>query len=315
MSGRPAPATVSEQTPSSTHTLTLLPPSASGAGPSSLPPRQKQHAPTVLHLFSCPSKREDGIRAHLNTLGWDCSDADIINVTEEGADPDTQDLSRDPLWERIHLDLDAGQYAAVILGTPCETASRARTGPPGPRPLRSTEHIYGLPKAQLSPEENQQVRLGTYFALRSAALATRCHQLQIPWLIENPDPKGNPVSLFNLPEWQALADLPEVQTLDFHQCLVGAETAKPTRLLFFRLQLDALRGRCNHSSQKWEWVDLRGKHRHTFAPHPPLVGRRRPDGTYATKAAGAWPSAMNNMIAEACAATWPGPHPPLYQTI
>eukprot|EP00969_Alexandrium_andersonii_P366541 15468750-Alexandrium_andersonii.AAC.1 len=60
------------------------------------------------------------------------------------------------------------------MGTPCETFSRARTGPPGPRPLRSTEHLYGLPKDQLSPEEFEQVRLGTYFALQSIRLADAC---------------------------------------------------------------------------------------------------------------------------------------------
>eukprot|EP00969_Alexandrium_andersonii_P338954 14981552-Alexandrium_andersonii.AAC.1 len=58
------------------------------------------------------------------------------------------------------------------MGTPCETYSRARTGPPGPRPLRSPEHPYGLPKGMLSFEEVEQVRLGTYFTLQSVKAAT-----------------------------------------------------------------------------------------------------------------------------------------------
>eukprot|EP00969_Alexandrium_andersonii_P053985 2375494-Alexandrium_andersonii.AAC.1 len=57
------------------------------------------------------------------------------------------------------------------MGTPCETFSRARVGPPGPRPLRSPEHIYGFPKSELYPREQEQVRLGTYFALQSARAA------------------------------------------------------------------------------------------------------------------------------------------------
>eukprot|EP00969_Alexandrium_andersonii_P227990 10068197-Alexandrium_andersonii.AAC.1 len=57
------------------------------------------------------------------------------------------------------------------MGTPCETFSRARVGPPGPRALRSPEHIYRLPKSELPPQEQEQVRLGTYFALQSARAA------------------------------------------------------------------------------------------------------------------------------------------------
>eukprot|EP00969_Alexandrium_andersonii_P230786 10192963-Alexandrium_andersonii.AAC.1 len=60
------------------------------------------------------------------------------------------------------------------MGTPCETFSRARTGPPGPRPLRSSEFPYGLPKDALTPGEHEQVRLGTYFALQSIRLAEQC---------------------------------------------------------------------------------------------------------------------------------------------
>eukprot|EP00969_Alexandrium_andersonii_P018755 818732-Alexandrium_andersonii.AAC.1 len=45
------------------------------------------------------------------------------------------------------------------MGTPCETYSRARVGPPGPRPLRSARHIYGLPKSELSPRTGSARRL------------------------------------------------------------------------------------------------------------------------------------------------------------
>jgi len=278
-----------------------------------LPPRQAKHAPTVLHLFSGPTMRADGLRAHLASLGWDCSDHDIVNVSED--EPLGQhDLSSDQLWSTITADLTQGQYAAVVMGTPCETASRARNGPPGPRPLRSAAHIYGLPKSQLTKAEHDQVRQGTYFALQSAKLAQLACQLRIPWVIENPDPAGNPCSLFNLPEWLRLAATPGVQHLDFHQCALGAESTKPTRLLFYLVDVSALAGKCNHTRQHWQFTDLRGHPRTTFAAHPPLAGRRREDGTFATKAAAAWPGEMNRRLAHALANTWPGPHPPLYGT-
>eukprot|EP00969_Alexandrium_andersonii_P144444 6387642-Alexandrium_andersonii.AAC.1 len=59
------------------------------------------------------------------------------------------------------------------MGAPCETFSRARTGPPGPRALRDPDHLYGLPKDCLTPGEYEQVRLGAYFALQSIQLATK----------------------------------------------------------------------------------------------------------------------------------------------
>ncbi len=236
---------------------------------------------------------------------------DVVNI-ESPADSDTQDLLQDHLWERLLQDLQRGQYHAVAMGTPCETASRARTGPPGPRPLRSSQHIYGLPKSMLSESEHTQVKQGTYFALQSARTASAAHALGIPWLIENPDPHGNPVSLFNLPEWLQLADLPGVSHVDFHQCTLGAETAKPTRLLFGGLALSHFSARCDHPKKEWRYNNREGVPSSCFAPHPPLAGRRRSDGAYATKAAAAWPSRMNKAIATAIAASAPGPHPPLY---
>eukprot|EP00969_Alexandrium_andersonii_P022302 976249-Alexandrium_andersonii.AAC.1 len=60
------------------------------------------------------------------------------------------------------------------MGTPCETFSRARAGPPGPCSLRDLDNLYGLPTDQLTPAEYGQVRLGAHFALQSVRLATLC---------------------------------------------------------------------------------------------------------------------------------------------
>ena len=78
---------------------------------------------------------------------------------------DLRDLSNDLTWTEIDRRLRKGVYSGVGVGTPCTTFSAARTGPPGPRPLRSAEFPYGLLKAQLDPAEFEQSRFGTYFAL------------------------------------------------------------------------------------------------------------------------------------------------------
>ena len=141
--------------------------------------------------------RPDGLAALLCTHGWDCSNIDIVNVNVPGEDAASHDLRRASVRDQIQADTRQGQYQAIVKGTPCETASKTKTGPPGPRPLRSAEHTYGLPKARPSAAEHTQVRNGTHLALQSAGMAD---ELGIPWLIENPHPAGNPVSLFNLPE-------------------------------------------------------------------------------------------------------------------
>ena len=123
--------------------------------------------------------------------------------------------------------------------------------------------------------------------------------LDIPWWIENPLPDGNPVSLFNLPEWQALRAQHGVSTYDFHQCHMGAETAKPTRIMSEGIDLSALLGTCSHPKKTWHFTDFRGRRRSVFASHPPLAGRRRENGDMATKAAAAYPGEMNRRIAAA----------------
>ena len=254
--------------------------------------------------------RPDGMAAYLAEHGWDCSDVDILNVKLVGETLQWHDLSCAVRWDQIHADMRKGEYAAIAMGTPCETASRARTGPPGPRPVRSPEHIYGLPKALLTEAEHKQVQQGTYFALKSSETALLAIELGIPGMIENPDPSGNPVSLFNLPEWQSLMQHSAVKVIDFHQCPLGAETRKPTRVIYWLVDLSGLTGQCDHAPQQWHYTDAKGASRLHWGPHPPLVDRIREDGSYATKAAGAWPAGMNQIIARHMAATRP-PLPPL----
>ena len=245
--------------------------------------------------------RLDGIAAHLFPLGWESSDFDLVNAGRFGETAEGHDLSSVHLWDQVFKDITAGDYEAAVIGTPCETASKARIGPPGPRPLRSPEHIYGLPRKLLSHKEADQVRLGTFFALQSAKVATLLHERDIPWMIENPSPTGNPVSLFNLPEWQELASLPGVKHVDFDQCHMGAETAKPTRILHFKLDLSSLAGKCAHTPTIHSYTDNHGVARTMLSRHPPLVRRKRKAGSSATTAAAASPGEMNKRIAEAIA--------------
>ena len=257
-----------------------------------LEPNSKR--PRALHLFSGPSDRHDGIRAILEKIGWECVDVDIVNASSHGRD--SSDLLDDALWQKIFSDISAGVYDFVWIGTPCSTFSRARERPPGPRPLRSLDQIRGLPKHLLTPKEQKQLDEGNFLAVKSSQAAGLCLGRRVGFAIENPEPVDKSVSIFLLPEFLDLAGLPGVRSVDFDQCTHGAETRKPTRVLYAHVDFSSLGGRCQHPPQWWNFQDATGQSKWVHAPHPPLAGRVRDSGEFATKQAAAYPGGLNHKV-------------------
>ena len=165
--------------------------------------------------------------------------------------------------------------------------------------MRSPELPYGLPKSELAPREQEELRLGTFFALKSAAFAKEAHRLGIPFVIENPEPRPDAASIFQLEEFKELASSRGVSAVNFDQCRWGAETAKPTRLLVYGVELDHLALRCNHPKWRLTWTTGKGTEVTGFRAHPPLAGRVRPDGSWATKSAAAYPTLLNKELVRA----------------
>ena len=163
------------------------------------------------------------------------------------------------------------------------------------------DHPYGLPKSALTLQQHEQVRVGTFYALKTAEASRVAHDQGIPFAVENPEPWEGHVSMFLIPEFMALASLPGVQAVNFDQCTVGAETAKPTRVLYYKVPLSSLQKRCHRPKQWWEFKDWRGKSQRRWGAHPPLARRAREDGTPATAAAAAYPAELNHIIAKVLA--------------
>ena len=245
-------------------------------------------------MFSGPSDRRDGLKAVLEKTGWECHDYDICNSA-------SQDLLNDAAWEEIFAEIRAGRYDFVWMGTPCTTFSRARYRRPGPPPLRAKDHIYGLPKSQLTQAQFKQVSEGNYFVIMSAKLAALCTGQSVGWAIENPEPYGSgssPPTIFDFPEVKSLSESMGAQVTDFDQCMWGAETTKPTRILWWGVDFSSLALRCNHEKREWVFSDLRGRSCKAWAAHPPLAGRMRDNGEPATKSAAAYPGKMYLHIAK-----------------
>ena len=263
----------------------------------------------VLHLFSGPQGRADGMAAFLYQQGWHCIDVDTVNDKDD-------DLANDAMWELIFAAVISGNVHFVWMGPPCTTFSPARRHDPGPKPVRDANHHRGFPKTWLSPAQVEEVRTANYFVVQCARLGELALAKEVSFAIENPQPWQSTecASMFDFEEMTALTRRPGVETTDFHQCMLGALTRKPTRVVHAGIDLSDLAGTCNHPEKHWkcEYRDNNGKHvvEWQWASHPKLVCTRKADGSWASKAAAAYPAAMNAAIARAVGAQLgggPGP--------
>ena len=93
----------------------------------------------MLHLFSGPSPRKDGLASYLRAVDIGTTDVDIINERLED-----QDLIDDAAWTRIRQRLVKSDFSFVFAGPPRRKFSSARLQRPGPPVLRDQEFLYGL---------------------------------------------------------------------------------------------------------------------------------------------------------------------------
>ena len=249
----------------------------------------------MLHLFSGPAARLDGLSNFLRGFGLGADDVDHVNTEL----PD-QDLADNLCYGKWLARVKAGEYDFVFLGTPCETFSHARHNPPGPRPLRSAAHPWGLPSKMLSPSEREELRLGNLFAARTLEICWASLRADVGFAVENPAPWPNCESLFVLPEMVELIE--ELRRrrggdpwVDFDQCEYGAAATKPTRLLYFGPDFSGLAATCSHPRR--EFFDDRG--RPYRARHERTVRRQNAAGNFDnhTKALGAYPALLNRALA------------------
>jgi hypothetical protein len=241
----------------------------------------------LLHLFSGPAARKDGMTAILRKIGCSGVDVDITNA-ESGSPWEQCDLASDQLWLDLVTRVSNKEFTFVWMGTPCTTFSVARSPA-----LRSVEHLYGKPKSMLSPSDQAAVQQGNYFAFKSANMAWTCLEHGIGFAIENPEPWPGHPSLFLLPELVELQKDARVTSSNFDQCTLGAETTKPTRIVSSGLAVSKFSTRCTHPYKQWKFMGWDWQPTASFGAHPPLFGRRRESGEPATKASAAYPYAMN----------------------
>ena len=245
--------------------------------------RAEQTRLQTLHLFSGPAEREDGIAAFLGAVGIDMDCIDIVN--KDSAD---MDISDDAVWNRLRARIITGYYRFLFAGPPCRTFSLARLVRPGPPPLRDRQHPYGFPKSQakdrgITPGDLEKLRLDNLLAVRTGEACNIMVDLGLGFVVEQPALWGHrskdAATMFDLDPFVVLKKRgAKIMVLD--QCMYGAETTKPTQLLYFNGRLDRLATTCNHPTVLWRQPEGRDY----WAPHRHCVGTKTATGHYATSA-------------------------------
>ena len=204
--------------------------------------------PWALILFSGKSRPEETQHA-LCALGWRVCAIDL-----EAQVP--THLLDDAVWTEIQEDLMGKAYAALWIATPCETFSPLREKQPGPRVLRTLEHIKGLPRSELTPAQQKQVKESNILVYRSVSAANAQTAVRQPWGMESPDhPPGKP-SIWLIPYVQELEQTSAEDVVKFDQCRTGLATTKPTKLLTKGINLRYLNEiRCDHELREFKRSD------------------------------------------------------------
>lgn len=142
-------------------------------------------------------------------------------------------------------------------GPPCGTFSRSREiplpawlkaqGVKDPKPLRSLEHVRGIPG--LDAEEAQRVKAANALADLAADIGIFCAAKGIPFSIENPSRSW----LWHMPKFQELLKMPGVLAIDGQACMAGSKRDKWTKFVSNIPELKILGQRCDGSHEHASW--------------------------------------------------------------
>ena len=120
----------------------------------------------------------------------------------------------------------ASIYAGLWVATPCNTFSPLREKQPGPRVLRTKEHIQGLPKSELTQAEQKQLKESNILVDRSSKACQAQRSRNRPWGLENPDHPDDKPAIWLTPAIRELALLDDTELIGFDQCTTGLDTRK-----------------------------------------------------------------------------------------
>ena len=211
-----------------------------------------QHGPFFVEIFSGTVRLTQCVRE----LGVPClPPIDIMPSLSVLEPKDVVDLD---FWDFFMELVWFGAVAFIHFGTPCNTFSSARKDDGGPPPLRSVEFPDGLPSVPLAYQPS--LFLGNLFLDRTIEAALAVVVLGGDFSIENP--LGS--LLWDTARSKALLLHARAHFVDLDQCMFGAPTQKPTRLMVTHHAFSSLAVKCcgGHRHQKLKgkvWSDFFSK--------------------------------------------------------
>ena len=252
----------------------------------------------MVYLFAGASRRGD-IREHLQSLADNQFHLELKELDLELHH--SHDLSKTKLWDDLYSEIDQGKVDVLLWSPPCNTFSRARHNfkHGGPRPLRSAAWPLGFPWLRTQDQETAQT--ANFFVFQCLEAARRMHLQNKFFWGEHPEDLGKtksgdtPASIWQLPVVRELAELTSAACWPIHQCIFGAPSSKPTRLMS---NLPS----CLQHGQQWPTFDENGFYSgplgrcpHEF--HEPLLGFNVQLQKWNTADSAAYPAAMCRDIA------------------
>jgi len=165
------------------------------------------------------------------------------------------DLRLASAWHFLRRTCSACNVAWIHMAPPCGTASRARECGPGPKPLRSMQHVRGLPCLSAIEQARVDSANAIYDNMAAFCAFLTSSMPHVPFSVENPLHSY----LWQFPAWSALADQHSVVLFD--SCRHGSQRKKATAFLTNSDLLHCLSGPCPGCSQHLPW----GKQGSSFA--------------------------------------------------
>ena len=218
-----------------------------------------------------------GVSAEVKKLGY-------ASVCVEVNLGDHFDMSCDAVVRTLCGWISSGAVSATVLAPPCGTWSRARHGPVGTSwgPLRSSEHVHGLPS--LSEKDRLKVQEGNHLAQAAVKIIKACLRMNVPCGLENPSQSF----LWQSRYLRGVVERRNATTYDFDFCRFGAPWRKRTRVVLW-------------SCLPWADGHLRCKGRRSICSvtnkrHIVLTGTD-PQGVLWTKRAQAYPESLCTSLA------------------
>ena len=267
--------------------------------------RRSLHA---LNLFSGPYSSDGNLACSLRSRGWTIQQLDNDDKVGGGWQ---HDLLNDETFANLLIECKAGRFDAMMIGFPCSTfsASRfftARDGTTGPPPVRNKSHPDGIPEEELDPKHVNELKKSNILLTRTISVAIAAHlsQSKTTIVFENPALRSDKSSNTFIPDLEHLHStvfdtgefkrlelaIGKMKTATFAYCRISSLMQQKYTTLVYTADASVILDDLNRPQFQCN---------HPRGSHNPVGGVRDADDKFTSARAAAYPTALNEKLADA----------------